>query len=111
MQLDFNEYQKRASKTAIYPNIGKNLTYPVIGLCGETGELANKFGKTIRDSNGIVTEDAREEMLSELGDILWFLSQTCTELNCTLEDVAEQNLDKLTLRKENDTINGRGDDR
>jgi len=109
--LDFKEYQKRALETAIYPNVGRNLNYTVIGLCEETGELANKFGKSIRDNNGVVSGDARKNMIAELGDILWFLAQTCTELECNLKDVAEQNLEKLTLRKENNTINGRGDER
>lgn len=109
--MNFNEYQKSALKTAIYPNIGRNLNYTVVGLCGETGELANKLGKTIRDSGGRVTEEAREGMIKELGDILWFLSASCSELGCELDEVAKQNLDKLTLRKNKGTINGTGDER
>lgn len=109
--LDFNEYQKMALETAIYPDIGDNFVYAAIGLFGESGEVANKLNKIIRDDGGEVSEDARKELIAELGDVLWFLSAACSELNCDLNDVAKQNLEKLALRKKNKTINGRGDNR
>lgn len=46
--MDFNEYQKKARKTAIYPNIGKNYIYPALGLGGESGEVLEKIKKLIR---------------------------------------------------------------
>lgn len=110
-QLDFNEYQKKALETAIYPDIGDNFIYTAIGLFGESGEIANKLNKIIRDHNGVISEDAREELIAELGDCLWFLSMSCSELDCDLEDVAKQNLEKLALRKNNNRIHGRGDHR
>lgn len=111
ISMNFDEYQKAALNTAIYPNRGKNLNYTILGMCGESGELANKLAKTIRDSNGKVTEEDREGMISELGDILWFLSATCNELGCDLNEVAERNLNKLTLRKDKGTLKGEDDDR
>ena len=45
-QLDY--YQDMALGTAIYPNKGNNPFYPTLGLCGESGELANKIKKMIR---------------------------------------------------------------
>ena len=53
--MDFNEYQKQALKTAIYPNLGANLQYPTLGLCGETGEVAELVKKSIRDEGGEVS--------------------------------------------------------
>lgn len=110
-RLDFNEYQKKALETAVYPDIGNNFIYTAIGLFGESGELANKLNKIIRDHNGEISEDAREDLIAELGDCLWFLSAACSELNCNLEDVAEQNLRKLSSRKERNVISGNGDKR
>lgn len=107
--MDFAEYQKKALETAIYPKIGDNLTYPILGLCGEVGEIANKFGKTIRDHDGKVTEEMRHALMSEIGDSLWFLSICCVELNCNLDDVAQQNIEKLASRMERNVINGSGD--
>lgn len=47
----------------------------------------------------------------ELGDILWQLSGLCKVLGLTLEEVAEQNLDKLAKRQAQGTIVGDGDER
>jgi len=47
----------------------------------------------------------------ELGDVLWYISNLCTELNFNLEDVALQNLEKLKLRAAKGKIRGSGDDR
>jgi NTP pyrophosphatase (non-canonical NTP hydrolase) len=48
---------------------------------------------------------------SELGDVLWYLTQICTELNLTMEEVAEANLVKLFSRLDRGTIRGEGDHR
>ena len=47
----------------------------------------------------------------ELGDILWQLSGVCSVLNLSLEDIAQQNLDKLASRKQRNQIDGNGDNR
>ena len=47
--LDFNDYQKIAKTTAIYPEQYK-ITYPALGLVGEAGEVANKV-KKIKNCN------------------------------------------------------------
>ena len=46
-----------------------------------------------------------------MGDVLWYISNLCTELNFNLEDVAIQNLEKLNLRVAKGKISGSGDDR
>ncbi len=50
--MNFNEYQKLARNTAVYPDIGDNFSYPALGLCGEAGEVAEKCRKIIRDQSG-----------------------------------------------------------
>lgn len=55
--MDFSEYQKKASLTAIYPNIGRNFIYPTLGLVGEAGEIANKIKKVILDNNYELSEE------------------------------------------------------
>lgn len=52
---------------------------------------------------------AMDELKKEAGDILWQLSGLCTVMNWPLEDVAQQNLDKLAARKAIGTIDGNGD--
>ena len=60
--MNFEEYQKESRKTALYPNKDNNFIYPVLGLCGESGEIAEKIKKVIRDESGIVSEPKREEI-------------------------------------------------
>jgi len=68
--MSFEQYQIAAKQTAIYPNAGENLFYPTLGLCGESGEVAEKVKKIYRDSKGIVTLDKKLEIIKELGDVL-----------------------------------------
>ncbi len=109
--MDFKTYQKKARLTAQYPNLGSNNVYPTLGLVGEAGEVAEKLKKVIRDKNGIFDEESKKGIKKELGDVLWYLANLCTEFDFKLEDVALQNLEKLKLRKAKGKISGSGDDR
>jgi len=105
--MDFDDYQSLAKTTAVYPRKHK-VTYPMLGLAGEVGELLNKYKKTLRgDIKGISKEDA----LGELGDILWYVSAICTDLDLRMMEVAGKNIDKLLKRKVEDKIKGSGDNR
>ena len=109
--MDFNTYQKNARLTAQYPNLGSNYIYPTLGLVGEAGEVAEKVKKVIRDKNGIFDDTSKIGIKKELGDVLWYIANLCTELNFNMEDVALQNLEKLKLRAAKGVISGSGDDR
>jgi NTP pyrophosphatase (non-canonical NTP hydrolase) len=109
--LDINEYQNQARRTAIYPNVGSNMTYPTLGLSGEAGEVAEKVKKVIRDKDGVFDNDARAAISKELGDVLWYVAQIASELNVDLSNVAQQNLEKLADRAQRGKIKGNGDDR
>jgi len=113
--LTFETYQLAAAETAVYPGAGygedKAITYTVLGLTNEAGEVAGKLKKVMRDNGGILTPEKRQDLLSECGDVLWYLSQTVNELGSGLEDVAQANLDKLNSRKARGVIGGSGDNR
>lgn len=109
--MDFNDYQKQSRKTAGYPPIGHAVIYPTLGLTNEAGEVAGKVKKIFRDKGGAITAEEREALKAELGDVLWYLAQVCTELDLSLDDVAEANLAKLFSRLERGTIQGDGDKR
>ena len=108
--MTFDEYQKQSRKTAKYPNIGNNFIYPTLGLSGESGEVAEKIKKVLRDKNGIIDEATRAEITKELGDVLWYLSQVASELNLSLEEVALLNIEKANSRQQRNKIGG-GDNR
>ena len=109
--MDFNEYQHKSRKTALYPAIGHPVIYPTLGLVNEAGEVAGKIKKVFRDKDGQISADTRQALKAELGDVLWYLAQVSTELGLTLDEVAEANIVKLYDRQERGKIGGDGDER
>jgi len=109
--MTFQDYQKDSRKTAIYPNQGQNFIYPTLGLAGEAGEVAEKIKKVIRDKGGVAGDEEKAGVKKELGDVLWYVSQLATELGLDLDEVAQNNLNKLASRLERDKISGSGDNR
>ena len=107
---DFNSYQRNASRTAIYPDQHK-IIYPALGLAGEAGEVANKVKKLIRDGPDNRPDTWREDIASEIGDVLWYCAALATDLNLTLGMIAAQNETKLADRKNAGTLSGSGDNR
>ena len=106
--MNINTYQQQASKTAIYKD---KLIYPTLGLAGEAGEIANKVKKILRDNSGNLQESVREDLICELGDVLWYIAALATDLNVELSEVASKNIEKLNSRKNRGTIGGSGDNR
>lgn len=111
MQTKHGNYQEKSRKT--YSDIETNdfIVYPTLGLVNEAGEVAGKIKKIFRDKGGVFSDEDKEALKSELGDVLWYLTQICTNLGLKLEDVAEANLDKLFDRLERGKIQGDGDKR
>jgi len=109
--MTFEEYQRRSRESAIYPNQGKNFVYPTLGLSGEAGEVAEKVKKAIRDEGGVIVKERRADLRKELGDVLWYVAQLASELGLSLDDVAEENLQKLASRKNRGQLHGSGDNR
>ena len=109
--MTFEEYQKQARTTAIYPDLGNNFIYPTLGLVGEAGEIAEKIKKVLRDGNGEITEEKRSELNKELGDVLWYLANLSVELGISLENIAANNLEKLKSPQERNQLHGSGDNR
>ena len=108
--MDFDSYQQDASTTAKYPP-DRGLEYVVLGLASEAGEVAGKLKKIIRDNDGILTTQTREQLLAEVGDVLWYCAMVALELDVSLSSVARANLDQLMSRDERGVIGGSGDNR
>lgn len=121
--MELNDYQQKAMTTCMPSS--QNFSYMMLNLVGEVGEFASKVAKHIRKghysimssniANGRNIDDladpteALEELKKEVGDVLWQLSGLCTVMGWSLEEVAQQNLDKLAARKVAGTIDGNGD--
>lgn len=108
---DFATYQTESRKTSQRVYTDHPIVYPTLGLVNEAGEFAGKVKKLFRDKDGVISEDDRQALKGELGDVLWYLTQLCTELDLTLEEVASANLEKLFSRQRRGALHGDGDDR
>jgi NTP pyrophosphatase (non-canonical NTP hydrolase) len=109
--MNLSDYQTRSRVTAKYPPIGHAVIYPALGLTNEAGEVAGKIKKIFRDKGGEFGDADRAALAAELGDVLWYLAQVATELDLSLDDIAQHNLDKLMSRLERGKIGGDGDTR
>lgn len=108
-----NEYQLDTRLTAIYPK-SQALPYLTLGLTSEAGEVAGKYKKVIRDHSGDINSmsiEWRKDLLSELGDVLWYVARLADEMGVSLSEIAEKNIEKLTDRKSRNAIQGSGDNR
>lgn len=74
MIKSFDEYQSLTSETAIYPDGEDGITYLIMGIVGESGEVCNKLKKALRGDFEL-TEQKKKEIGKELGDICWYLFQ------------------------------------
>jgi NTP pyrophosphatase (non-canonical NTP hydrolase) len=83
--------------------------YAALGLNGEAGEVAEKIKKWFRGDCPLV--ETREQVMKELGDVLWYVSAVAKHLSLDLGDVAAENLAKLASRRERGVLRGSGDDR
>jgi NTP pyrophosphatase (non-canonical NTP hydrolase) len=109
--MRLGDYQRDSRTTAVYPDVGKNLLYPTLGLCGEAGEVAEKVKKMLRDDAGVLSDSRRAALAAELGDVLWYVAQVATEAGLELDAIATQNLAKLRSRAQRSALAGDGDER
>lgn len=115
--MTLNDYQKEAAVTDL---LGNGQTAPVsdpahiakvLGLVGEAGEVAEKYKKIIRDKKGELTNGDIQELVKELGDVLWYTAMLARYLGVDFDDVAKGNIAKLRDRQKRNTQRGSGDNR
>jgi len=121
-EINMNQYQAATGRTAVYPGAGSRgsqrtpselvtaVTYLGLGL-GEAGEIQGKIKKVLRDDNGVISDARRDEIVAELGDLLWYLARLAAELDTPLSEVARHNLAKLESRAARGALQGSGDQR
>tara|TARA_R100001510_G_C7609912_1_gene173800 strand:- start:437 stop:811 length:375 start_codon:yes stop_codon:yes gene_type:complete len=101
-------YQSKAKETAIFPR-DKALEYLSLGLVGESGEIANKIKKIIRDNTP--SSNWKTDLPNEIGDVLWYCAMLADYLDSDLGKIMENNLEKLQSRKKRGVLGGSGDNR
>lgn len=107
--MTFDDYQKQALMTLL--DSAGNLTYVTLGLNSESGEVAEKIKKWIRDDDSDPKKLDKAGIISELGDVLWYVAMLAKLLDYNLDEVAQNNLDKLSDRYKRGALHGSGDNR
>jgi NTP pyrophosphatase (non-canonical NTP hydrolase) len=113
--MDLKTYNEQALQTLTtnyaYGDISPQMMGLVLGLAGESGEVTEKIKKLLRDKQGLLSDEDKQAIIKELGDVLWYVAAIAHLLGSNLDTVATQNLQKLADRYQRGTIHGSGDDR
>ncbi|PUB30122.1 NTP pyrophosphatase (non-canonical NTP hydrolase) [Promicromonospora sp. AC04] len=109
--MDLDEYQRGALHTAAPRDKKNELLHLVLGLVGESGEIAEKFKKWVRDLDSDESRIDRADVAKELGDVLWYVAVLADYLDLSLDDIAATNLAKLASRQSRGVLGGSGDNR
>ena len=104
------KYQMFVRSTKVYDR-EYSLVYPILGLANEAGEVAGKLKKIMRDDAGQLSTERFDELVAELGDVLWYVTAIADDLGITVSDIFYANYLKLTDRASRGMIKGSGDNR
>ena len=90
-----NEYQGLAMRTSNH-ELSKedHLLNGVLGLAGESGEIADLIKKNRMQGHALDIE----HVAKELGDVCWYIAETATAIGCDLETIMKMNIEKLKKR-------------
>ena len=97
--MTINEYQYAALRTAQTDKLTANelLLNSALGLCGESGEVADIVKKHRFQGHDIDIE----HIAKELGDVAWYLAVGAYAIGLDLETIFRMNIDKLKARYPN----------
>ncbi|MFK4083628.1 nucleoside triphosphate pyrophosphohydrolase family protein [Kribbella sp. NPDC020789] len=109
--MELNAYQQAALHTAAPSDKHNELFHLLLGLVGETGEIAEKAKKIVRDHDSDFARWDLEDLTKELGDVLWYVAVIADHFAIPLEDVAQRNITKLADRQARSVLGGTGDNR
>ena len=86
--MDIDKYQSQAHQTSRSADID----IFTLGLFGEAGSVASSIKKLKRENTAAAV--VKNEIETELGDLLWYLSEIASHYDIKLSDVAKTNLEK-----------------
>ena len=94
--MTINEYQTAALRTAQADKLTANelLLNSALGLCGESGEVADLVKKHRFQGHDFDFD----HVAKELGDIAWYLAVGAYAIGYDLEKILQMNVDKLKAR-------------
>jgi len=97
------EYRLRGSELWLRSeNEQMELFHAALGLTGEAGEVADLIKKA-NFTKKRAPENFKEELLLELGDVLYYLDRIAQLHDFSLADIMEANIEKLEKRYDRTT--------
>lgn len=109
--VSFQEFQNLAASYAPVVSGVTDLSYAVMSLCGESGEVAEKVKRIYRGDEEAQSSKYNHEIAKELGDVLWCVAVACDFIGYPLEEVARMNIEKMESRSKRGKFQGTGDNR
>ena len=93
--INLKEYQELAKLTAKkdFATPTEQIMCWACGVTGEAGDIASCIKKTFAHN-----KDVREGIKENLGDMFWYSAMICNFFGWNMQDILEQNLEKLKQR-------------
>jgi NTP pyrophosphatase (non-canonical NTP hydrolase) len=95
--MNLDEYQRLAMRTAKTGDQTYDLRHAALGLASETGEFTTTV-KRVAIYDVELTPALRENIVEELGDVLWYVCLAANAVGASLHQVAAGNIAKLAKR-------------
>jgi len=93
--MELKQYIIESSRTC--PDLGidfNNQMHMTIGISTEAGELLDAYKKKFAYNKSLDKTNVAEE----IGDLCWYIANLCRILNLDLEEILQNNIDKLRSR-------------
>ena len=94
-QMDIKEFQNKSTRTINHDLTTEQLISNMcMGISGETGEVIDIIKKYLYQGH----ELNKEHVTEELGDVMFYITNLATLLGIDMQDVLQNNVDKLLKR-------------
>ena len=87
----YQEFCKLVAKR--FDDKDKELLTWGLGIAGEAGDIAGCIKKTVSHNN-----DQRNGIRENIGDVMWYIATICNFFGWNLDDILEENVEKLKKR-------------
>jgi NTP pyrophosphatase (non-canonical NTP hydrolase) len=99
--MDIDDYQLYALKSVAHPKGSvQALAHRSLGLAGESGVIANRVKRIIRDRDGTATPEDVAYLQERLGDVMYYVATLAEYFDLKLSDVLEANKQKSDAFRE-----------
>jgi len=93
--MNLKEYQEACKRTAKeFATPETEIATWGLGIAGEAGDVASCIKKVFAHKNEAIKEGLREN----IGDMLWYAAMICNFFDWDMDDVLNENIEKLKKR-------------